>query len=40
AGPGQGWWDAGFLILGMVLIFGGRLPQHMGEVIDLCRTTT
>lgn len=39
-GPGQGWWDAGFLILGMLLIFGGRLLQRMGKVIDLCRTTT
>jgi uncharacterized membrane protein len=39
-GAGQGWWDAGFLILGVLLICGGWLTQHAGKVIDLCRTTT
>jgi uncharacterized membrane protein len=37
AGPGQLWWDLGFLLLGAILVLGGWLLQRTGGALDLCR---
>jgi uncharacterized membrane protein len=37
-GAAQGWWDAGFLVLGALLVLGGWLLQRTGKVVDLCTT--
>ncbi|WP_214105455.1 DUF2243 domain-containing protein [Acrocarpospora catenulata] len=36
-GPGQLWWDIGFLILGAVLLVGGWLIHRSAPALDLCR---
>jgi uncharacterized membrane protein len=33
-GDGQIWWDLGFLLLGAVLVIGGRLLQRSGRPFD------
>ncbi|RCG32887.1 DUF2243 domain-containing protein [Sphaerisporangium album] len=35
-GPYQGWWDAGFLILGALLVAGGWLLQRGAPPLGLC----
>ncbi|WP_262380172.1 DUF2243 domain-containing protein [Nonomuraea sp. PA05] len=37
SGPGQLWWDLGFLLLGAILVIGGWLLQRTGGALDLCR---
>jgi uncharacterized membrane protein len=37
AGPGQLWWDLGFLFLGAILVMGGWILQRTGGALDLCR---
>ncbi|MFJ8195148.1 DUF2243 domain-containing protein [Streptomyces sp. NPDC096094] len=34
AGPHQAWWDAGFLVLGALLLVGGYLLQRGGQPFD------
>ncbi|NRQ31461.1 DUF2243 domain-containing protein [Nonomuraea sp. NN258] len=36
-GPGQIWWDLGFLLLGVLLMVVGWLVQRGGSVLDLCQ---
>jgi uncharacterized membrane protein len=36
-GPGQLWWDLGFLLLGALLVLGGWALQRGGGELDLCR---
>ncbi|MEU2351360.1 DUF2243 domain-containing protein [Streptomyces misionensis] len=40
-GPHQAWWDAGFLVLGILLMIGGYLLQRSGRPLALApdRTT-
>ncbi|MFJ9773903.1 DUF2243 domain-containing protein [Kitasatospora sp. NPDC101157] len=33
-GPYQAWWDAGFLVLGALLLIGGYLLQRSGRLLD------
>ncbi|MEV5323416.1 DUF2243 domain-containing protein [Nonomuraea sp. NPDC052634] len=36
-GPGQLWWDLGFLVLGVVLLAAGWGLRRGGDALDLCR---
>lgn len=36
-GPGQTWWDVGFLVVGALLVVGGWLLQRTAARVDLCR---